>query len=335
MVSVLVVDDSLFIRKLLRDIMASGGYETVGEATNGDEAVELYKKLCPDIVLLDIVMQAGENAKTGIDALRQIMTSYPSANVVICSALDQQKVIAEALRLGARAFLAKPIKPEELLEVLSVCIDLDVLRELGTIGAGHATTALSEVVEERITVEVPSVQSGPPHLVPRVYGRHDQPTTVIHMELRGKADCDIMLAFEADEAAKIAELMTSSLSLDHGLGLEKSAIEELGSIMICSFLSVMADFAGFHLIPMPPETITDSFDAIIDGFLARQAMVSNAALIFETRFRRSSSSAAGFLMVFPTLEFQKLLIEGGKKLFASNTKTVVPSKLKNVYSVRS
>jgi chemotaxis protein CheC len=208
-------------------------------------------------------------------------------------------------------------------------MDLDILFELGTMGAGHATTALSDLVKERITVEVPRLQTGPPHLVPRIYGRYDQPTTAVCMHLEGKADCDIVLAFEAEEAKKIAAMMTNASSLEATAEMEKSAVEELGSIMVCSFLNAMANFSGLQLIPMPPQTMTDPFDAIIDNFLVKQAMMSDAALIFETHFKRSGSSAEAALLVFPSVEFQKLLIDEGKKWLGASA-NASGSKLETV-----
>ncbi len=330
MVTVLVADDSLFMRTFARKALSGSDYKVVGEAKTPDEAVELCGKLKPDIVLLDIVMEAGDAAKTGIDALKQIVKDCPSAKVVICSSLDQQALIASALKLGARAFLAKPFKAEELREILSVCMDLDVLLEMGNMGAGHATTALSELVQERVLIDVPRLKTGPPHLVPRIFERHDQPTTAVYMHLKGKADCDIMLAFEVEEAKKIAAMTASASSLETSPEIEKSAMEELGSIMICSFLNAMADFAGIELVPVPPQTVTDSFDTIIDNFLANQALVSDSVLIFETQFRRSGSSAEGFLLVFPSLEFQKTLINEGKKWLETSAETSNSSKLETV-----
>jgi chemotaxis protein CheC len=193
-------------------------------------------------------------------------------------------------------------------------MNLETLLEIGTMGAGHATTALSDILHERIIVEVPRLHTAPPHLVPKIYNRHDQPTTVVYMQLRGELDCDIMLAFEVPEAKKIAALMTVARSpAEVDPALEKSAIEELGSIMICAFLSAMADFAGVQLVPTPPQLIVDSFDAIIDGFLAKQALVSDIALIFDTGFKRSGSSAEGTIVLFPSLELQELLIKKSQK----------------------
>jgi|GEM_PF-294825 len=313
MVSVLIVDDSLFMRKFERQALSGSGYNVVGEATNGDEAVSMCGEFRPDVVLLDIVMSGGKAARTGLDALKQLVTEFPSTKVVVCSSLDQQAIIASALKLGAKGFIAKPFDPDELSEVISTCMELDVLLEIGSMGAGHAANALSEIVKEKVSIEVPRLQTGPPHLLPRIFAKHEQSTTAILSRLRGSVDCDVILAFEAEEAKKIAATVMTSSSMVIDAEMGESTIEEMGSIMICSFLSAMADFVSLQLVPEPPQTVTDSFDSIIDNLIANQALVSKNSLIFETHFRRSSASAEGLLLMFPSKEFQKLLINEGKK----------------------
>jgi chemotaxis protein CheC len=133
----------------------------------------------------------------------------------------------------------------------------------------------------------------------------------VFMQLRGKADCDIMLLFEAEEAKKIADIMTRGIDADQEM--ETSAIEELGSIMICSFLNAMANFTSTELLPTPPQLIYDAFDAVIDGLLAKQALCSDLAAIFDARFKRSASSAEGYLIMFPGRELQKMMTDKGKK----------------------
>lgn len=114
-----ISDDALYTRELLKKIVKETEHEVVAEATTGDEAIELYRQVKPDLVLLDIVMPLGKSTLNGMEALKRILEEDPSANVVICSALEQQVLIEEALRVGAKDFIAKPIMPERILEVLS------------------------------------------------------------------------------------------------------------------------------------------------------------------------------------------------------------------------
>jgi chemotaxis protein CheC len=191
--------------------------------------------------------------------------------------------------------------------------DKDVLLEIGSMGAGHATIALSTILHEKVNVEVPQFHTKPPHLVPKIYAQHDTPVAAIFMQLRSNIECDIMVIFEAEEAQKIASLMASNAE-ENGADedIENSAIEELGSIMIGSFLNAVANFVGTELIPTPPQLIFDAFDAVMDELLAKQALCSDVAAIFDARFKRSTSSAEGYLILFPGASLKKILAKRGR-----------------------
>lgn len=110
---VLIVDDAIFMRTMLRNIFVESGFEVIGEAGNGNDAVEKYRALMPDLTTLDIVMPE----KNGIEALKAIIAFDPRARVVMCSALGQESLIIEALEAGARDFIVKPFKPAKVVEV--------------------------------------------------------------------------------------------------------------------------------------------------------------------------------------------------------------------------
>jgi chemotaxis protein CheC len=95
--------------------------------------------------------------------------------------------------------------------------------------------------------------------------------------------------------------------------METSAIEELGNIMIGGFLSAISDFTSIELVPRPPQLVKGSFDAVLDTFLVKQALMSDVALVFDGCFRRSSSEAGGTIVVFPSKEMQQALITKGKE----------------------
>ncbi len=111
---ILVVDDALFMRNMLKEIFDRAGYQVVGEAANGVEAVERYHELRPDLVTMDIVMPL----KSGIEALQEITREDPGARVVMCSALGQEALVIEAVQAGAKDFIVKPFKEERVLDVV-------------------------------------------------------------------------------------------------------------------------------------------------------------------------------------------------------------------------
>ncbi|HIK90566.1 MAG TPA: response regulator [Planctomycetes bacterium] len=102
--TLLVTDDALIIREMIKDAAIKCGWEIVGEATNGQEAIEQYKECQPDAMTLDMVMPEYD----GLHALRGILEQDPDANVLVVSALDQQQVLKDAIRLGASDFIVKP-----------------------------------------------------------------------------------------------------------------------------------------------------------------------------------------------------------------------------------
>lgn len=111
---VLVVDDAVFMRMKLKDILESSGYEVVGEADNGREAIERYKSERPDIVTMDITMPDMD----GIDALRGIKKIDSDAVVIMCSAMGQQGMVMEAIQEGASDFIVKPFERDRVLKSL-------------------------------------------------------------------------------------------------------------------------------------------------------------------------------------------------------------------------
>jgi two-component system, chemotaxis family, chemotaxis protein CheY len=116
---VLIADDASFMRQMIREIIEPEGYEVVGEATNGIEAVKLYLELQPDLVTMDIVMPKC----SGIEAVRSILAEAPQAQVVMCSALGQETLVMEALQAGAKNFIVKPFKPDAVLSTLDRLIE--------------------------------------------------------------------------------------------------------------------------------------------------------------------------------------------------------------------
>ena len=112
--SVLVCDDASFMRTMISDILSQAGYEVVGEAETGLQAVEMYKNLNPDLVTMDIVMPD----MGGIDAVRAIIEHDPGARVLMCSAMGQQALVVEAIQAGAKDFVVKPFQPSRVLEAV-------------------------------------------------------------------------------------------------------------------------------------------------------------------------------------------------------------------------
>ena len=113
--TVLICDDAIFMRTMVSDILQQAGFEVVGEAESGVQAIEKYRALKPDLVTMDIVMPD----MGGIDAVREITRLDPGARVLMCSAMGQQALVVEAIQAGAKDFVVKPFQPSRVLEAVS------------------------------------------------------------------------------------------------------------------------------------------------------------------------------------------------------------------------
>ncbi|MFH1767842.1 MAG: response regulator [Candidatus Omnitrophota bacterium] len=117
MIRVLVVDDALFMRKMLSDILKKEGFEIVAEADNGKDAVAKYKELKPDLVTMDIVMPKMEEID-GIAAVREIVKIDSQAKIIMVSAMGQHALVVEAIQAGAKDFIVKPFQPSRVVEAI-------------------------------------------------------------------------------------------------------------------------------------------------------------------------------------------------------------------------
>ncbi len=112
--TLLVTDDAMIMREMIKDVARESGWTIVGEATNGQEAAERHAEYHPDVMTLDLVMPEYD----GLHALRSIMAKSPDAKVLVVSALDQQQVLKEALELGASDFVVKPFDKDRMTKAL-------------------------------------------------------------------------------------------------------------------------------------------------------------------------------------------------------------------------
>ncbi len=115
MAKILIVDDAAFMRMMVKDTLAKGGYTDVHEAVDGADAVEKFKELQPDLVIMDITMPNMD----GLEALKAIKAEKPESNVVMCSAMGQESMVIDAIKSGAKDFIVKPFKADRILKTVS------------------------------------------------------------------------------------------------------------------------------------------------------------------------------------------------------------------------
>ena len=118
---ILIVDDSFYMRTMLKNMLTDAGYEVVGEAANGAQAVEMAASTNPDLITLDVILPDN----TGLDVLKSLRQIQPSAKVVMCSAVGQEVIVTEAIENGALAYIVKPFSEEKVLEIVGSALQND------------------------------------------------------------------------------------------------------------------------------------------------------------------------------------------------------------------
>lgn len=111
---ILIVDDSFYMRTMLKNMLTDAGYEVVGEAPNGQTALQMAKETNPDLVTLDVILPDN----TGLDVLKGIKKDQPEMKVIIVSAVGQEVIVTEAMQNGALAYIVKPFSEDKVLEVV-------------------------------------------------------------------------------------------------------------------------------------------------------------------------------------------------------------------------
>ncbi|TAN59465.1 response regulator [bacterium] len=118
MAKVLIVDDALFMRKMLSDIVKKEGFEICAEAENGKDAIDKYRQFTPDVVTMDIVMPKVDEID-GIGAVKEIVKGDPKAKIIMVSAMGQHSLVVEAIQAGAKDFITKPFQPSRVIEAIN------------------------------------------------------------------------------------------------------------------------------------------------------------------------------------------------------------------------
>jgi two-component system chemotaxis response regulator CheY len=116
---VLIVDDAVVMRMMIKGILSKNGFEIAGEAQNGAEAIEKYKELRPDVVTMDMVMPGVD----GIAAVKAIVAEDPQAKIIMCTSMGQEALINEAMQAGAKTYITKPFQPAKILESIDKVLE--------------------------------------------------------------------------------------------------------------------------------------------------------------------------------------------------------------------
>lgn len=176
---------------------------------------------------------------------------------------------------------------------------LDALKEVGNIGAGHASTALSQMTMKRIMISVPNAYLTPVEKIPEIVGGPEDLVVGVFFKIFGDIEGQVFLVFTKEQALDLSNTLLGKEGDPEFLTDEKeSAIKELCNIMAGSYLNALGSMVGMTLIPSVPHLSYDMAGAVLDPLIAELAQKAEGALIIETKFSIASETSAARFFVF-------------------------------------
>jgi chemotaxis protein CheC len=186
-------------------------------------------------------------------------------------------------------------------EVILTDYQKDALKEIGTICAGNAATALSQLLDRKVSIVVPRILFLPIEDVPKAVGGEDMLVVGLMLRVLGDLPSSIIFIFSQKDALALASLMTGKEVTDSSVisELERSALKEVGVILSNAYLGALGSFVGMGLVPRVPEVIIDMAGAIVDYILIELSCKSLFALLIESEFKQPESSITGHFFLIP------------------------------------
>ncbi len=192
---------------------------------------------------------------------------------------------------------------------------LDMLKEIANIGAGHAATALFQLIGEKIDLEVPKVKVIPLSEVPEALGGAEKLVIGLYLKIFGDATGNILIMFPVESASILLKMLLGNKKYDSLAILndvEISALKELGNILSASYLNAIARFINKVFIPSVPELSCDMAGAIVDCILIELGRIDNMTLLMETNFSSFQGNMKGHFFLLPDHNSLDLFISSEK-----------------------
>jgi chemotaxis protein CheC len=182
-------------------------------------------------------------------------------------------------------------------------IQLDALREVANIGAGHAATALSQMTGQTIMINVPQINIAAIEDIPNQVGSDEEPVAAVLMKILGDLTGLALLVFPQPTALRLAGLMMKKEKLTELGVIEQSAIREAGNILSAAYLNALSEFMGMILLPSPPTLAIDMSDAVMTSTFLEVAQGAEYVFCVETEFhlKELNESLRGFFLMLPDL----------------------------------
>ncbi|MFI5230902.1 MAG: chemotaxis protein CheC [Gemmatimonadales bacterium] len=182
-------------------------------------------------------------------------------------------------------------------------LQLDALREVANIGAGHAATALSQMTGHTIMISVPQINIAALEDIPNQVGSDEEPVAAVLMKILGDLTGLALLIFPQATARRVAGLMMKRDAVESLGEIEQSALREAGNILSAAYLNALSEFMGMILLPSPPSLAIDMSDAVMSSTFVEMAQGAEYVFCVETEFHLTelNESLRGFFLLMPDL----------------------------------
>ena len=180
-------------------------------------------------------------------------------------------------------------------------LQLDALREVANIGAGHAATALSQMTGHTIMISVPKLTVAPLEDVPNQVADREEPVAAVLMKMLGDLTGFTLLVFPKPTALKLAGLMLKRTDVSEFGELEQSALKEAGNILSAAYLNALSEFLGMMLLPSPPSLAIDLSGAVLSSTYMEIAQGAEYVFCVESEFHLTElgERLRGFFLLLP------------------------------------
>ncbi|MCD6450158.1 MAG: chemotaxis protein CheC [Thermotogaceae bacterium] len=190
---------------------------------------------------------------------------------------------------------------------------LDLLKEIGNVGAGNAATALSMMIDKKVEIAVPDVKIVPIAKVPFMLPNPEELVAGVKMDVSGDVEMETLLIFDSKGTKELIKLLTMGMSVVEDITqigeMEKSAIKEVGNIICGSYITALANFTGFFLNPQPPDISVDMISAIVAETSLKIAHTDDKIILIETLLNIQDVEITGYIFMIPEEESLKKIFE--------------------------
>ena len=324
----LIVDDSAFTRRVVRNALNGRGYREVIEAENGEEGLRKYETEKPDVVLLDIILPGLH----GTEVLKNIMNMDENAKVIMLTAVGQEKTMKVCNILGSVGYIVKPFDERKLVDTVEKILhakekrkrlakltefEEEALREVGHISAQHAGTALSKMIGKVVKVELLAATLTSLDGLPKLIGNREALVSGIYLPITGDLSGSLLVIFPEKSAFTLVDvLLKKEMGTTKEFGeMGKSALSEAGNILAGNCLTALSHALGMHLVEHVPEFAHDMVGALIDNVAVAFGQEAERALTIQVELNagKKIKVTGYFFLLFALKEARAMLRALGAK----------------------